>query len=494
MAKSKAQVNWDYYKGNHLPYWNGQYFSEEARAKAKTNKEAAAIYDKELARIFHSYNVVRLIVKHYVNALVGQLFTWSLSHPTQENIPDEVTQIIKDWLDWQKKSPVKKGEDRGSAIACAVTQMLVCDNGDSENRDSVGSGFLRLYSPKRFRNLKEPYKRVILHCPRFGSIEPEWDEDDGTFYKCTYHFGKGKKEVYELLENGLTQITKADGTVETKDYGGYLPVFELREECLITDDLRRTQQALNKLLTSWDNNLDFAGFRERVIMNAMPPGKFIKDDNGKIVGFKRDENAKIGLGARSELWIQGVDLGDPNQPSGKTNPSVHYADPVDVINFVGSEEAFKADAYEIGGMGHMLDKGGDRISGKSRVEGKEDYKVDLGTFEEVIEKALEAVLSLLLLILSRESEYTGLNLDEYIPTVNLNININSPPEQREQDRADFTEGGMSLETFISRRGDGNPQSEISKIQEDAKKRLNYTAEEEKIKAEAKKKADGSPRN
>ena len=79
---------------------------------------------------------VRLIVKHYVNALVGQPFTWSLSHPDREDIPDEVTQIIKDWLDWQKKSPVKKGEDRGSAIACAVTQMLVCDNGDSEGNSS----------------------------------------------------------------------------------------------------------------------------------------------------------------------------------------------------------------------------------------------------------------------------------------------------------------------------------------------------------------------
>lgn len=445
--------NWDFYLGDHFQFWNGASIDSSAKSVSADTRKT---YYAELKRIFHSYNIIGRIISHYVNALVGKPFTLSLKNKdgSDRDLPQEVKTLIDNWLDWQAKSNIKKGRNQGSAIAEAITQML-----------ATGKGYLRLYAPKRFQQLEDPYKRIVLHCPKYGSIETKRDDDD-ILYWAKYHFGEGKEEIYELLDNGYTKITDAQGNTSIADYQGSLPIFELSGRCLITPDLKQCQCSINKLLTMWDKNLEYAGFPLRVIFNGQPPGHWQED---KQTGEKKfiPNPALMELGADKLAFIPGLPTGDIKSPTGYTNPQMINEGPVNVDNFAKTAEFYKGNGFEIAGLGHLMAQGGDRISGKSRIAGKEDYVADLGNYERIIEDVLEEVTTLAMFLLNK---YYPFNLQDYSPVADLNLSITSPPEEREQNRLDYQAGLLSKTTAISANGrDAEP--EVALIQADQKNNL-----------------------
>jgi hypothetical protein len=324
---------------------------------------------------------------------------------------------------------------------------------------------LRLYRPSRFQKLKEPYQKIVLHCPRRGSIETKRDEDE-ILYWAKYRFGDGKEEIYELLDNGMTKLTDGSGTVTQVDYQGSLPVFELNGRCLITKDLMQIQQAINKLLTMWDKNLEYAGFLERVITNGMPPGTWEED---KVTGDRKfiPNPALMELGADKIAFVSGLPVGDSKNPTGYTNPEIKYREPVNVDNFTKSLECYKGNGYEVAGLGHLMAQGGDRISGKSRIAGKEDYVADLGNYERIIEDTLEEIVGLVQLFLNKDYDF---DLGQYLPIVDLNLSITSPPEEREQNRLDYQAGLLSRTTGISANG-RDPIPEVALIESERRDSL-----------------------
>ena len=457
MASNKitSEEAWDLYQGEHFQFWNGATIDDSNK---KITSSTRKLYYQELKRIFHSYNIIGRIISHYVNALVGKPFTLSLKNAdgSEQEIPSEVKAVIDKWLEWQSKSNIKKGRNRGSAISEAITQML-----------ATGRGYLRLYRPRRFQGLKEPYQRVILHCPTWGSVEAKRDDDD-ILYWAKYSFGQGKKEIYELLDNSLTRIIDGNGNSREVDYQGSLPIFELSGRSLITPDLKQCQQSINKLLTMWDKNLEYAGFLERVITNGMPPGTWEVD---KTSGERKfiPNPALMELGADKLAFINGLPVGDNKNPTGYTNPQITYREPVNVDNFTKSLECFKGNGYEIAGLGHLMAQGGDRISGKSRIAGKEDYVADLGNYERIIEDVVEEIVSLVQLVLNKDYEF---DLQQYQPVADLNLSITSPPEEREQNRLDYQAGLMSQTTAISANGrDAQPEIDLIETEQQRKLQL-----------------------
>jgi hypothetical protein len=442
--------NWDYYLGNHFQFWNGASIDRESGA----SPEIRRAYYKELERIFHSYNVVGRIVSHYVNALVGKPYTVSLKYRdgSSKEVPEEAKQLINNWRAWQTKTHIKKGGNRGSAIAEALTQMLATKH-----------GYLRLYQPERFVNL-EPYKRIVLHAPSLSSIEIERDDDE-ILYRAKYHTANGTEEIYELLNSGLTRIATKAGTTDY-DYGGFLPIFQIGGRCLINSDLKQIQQAINTLLTMWNKNLEFAGFPERVILNGQAPGEWIKDDQGRDIFVSSPE--KFRMGADRINFINPIPIGDRRNPAGYTRAEMFYRDPVDVETFDRSLAAYKTNAYEVSGLAHLLSAGDGRISGKSRISIKEDYVSDLSNYEKIVEDVLEEVYELVLLFLDRD--YPQLNLKEIQPVIDLNVSIAAPPEEREQNRADYQAGLLSAESVIAANG-RDAFNEINLIDKDQKRKL-----------------------
>lgn len=422
---SVQEENWDYYIGDTRKYWKGPLPPKDHRSY----KQAVANVD----RLYHPYNICAEVVDQYVNALIGKPFSWSLKDANGESSP-EAEAIIADWFEWQTEVAIDS--DLGDPIANAITQMLVRDQGQG-----AGVGYLRLYSPDIYQNL-ESYQAVVVHAPEPGTVTAERNRD-GILHKVEYIFGEGEKEVYELMPNGNTRITNEKAnTVEELDFGGRLPIIELKGRAIITDAIKRGQDSINKTLTIKDINIETAGYLEKVFTNALPPGEFIEDGEGNVT-YKSDPKA-MDVGPGSYTFVQGVHVGDWKNPTDIKDPQVVFRQPVPIQAFRDGVELDTAVIYFQAGLAYLLSSGDGKISGKSRLTLKEDFLIRLRVYERIIEAAIRKVLTIVIKYLS---EYYPI-LEGYKPVVELNLAVSPLPEEREQNREDLKIGGMSLTTFI----------------------------------------------
>lgn len=435
------EENWDYYIGKHRQFWSGP--------ELPKTHPMYEVVKKEIDRLFHPYNICAEVVDHYVNALVGKPFSWSLKDINGES-SQIAENIIRDWFAWQNEAAVD--QDLGNPLTNAITQMLVRDQGVG-----AGVGYLRLYSPAIYANL-EPYQSIVVHCPNPGTVTAERNKD-GILYKVEYVYGDGEKETYELLEDGKTRITnELLNTVQEYDYGGRLPIIELKGRSLINDAVKKGQNSINRTLTIKDKNVESAGFLERVILGAQPPGKYEEDAEGNKT-YVVDGKA-LDIGANLVTFISGKPIGDPDSPEGYTNPSIVYRDPVPVQNF---REAIEMDVQAIYfqlGLAYLLSSGDGKISGKSRLTLKEDFLIRLRGYEKIIEAGIRKMLEIVIRVLS--SYYP--KLEGYKPVVELNLAVSPLPEERQQNREDVKTGIMSIPTAISFNG-FDAQKEIKLVEQ-----------------------------
>lgn len=424
-----AEKAWEYYIGNHLQFWNGPSLPEDH-----------PLYDKvqdEIARLFRVYNICAEVVDIYTAALVGKPFSWSLKDDQGES-NEEAKSLIEDWFNWQ--SEVGIDADLGDPISNCITQMLVRDQGNG-----AGVGYLRLYQPDIYSNL-EPYQQVIFHAPAPGTVKAERNVH-GVLYKATYGYGNGEEEEYELQEDGQTKITNLKtGEFTLADYGGRLPVIEMKGRSLINDAVQRGQDAINKTLTIKDINVESAGFLERILLNALQPGEWVNNDDGTKTYKPNPQGLNLGPGLVT--FVSGIPLGDPDAPEGYTKPEVRYREPVPVETFRDSIAIDIATIYFQVGLAYLLSSGDGKISGKSRLTLKEDFLVRLRTYETKIEAAIRK----LLVIVMKNLEEPYPFLKGYKPVVELNLAVTPLPEERQQNREDVKAGIMSVPTAISANG------------------------------------------
>lgn len=435
-----SEENWEYYIGNHEEFWSGPILPE-SHPMYKQVKE-------EIDRLFHPYNICAEVTDHYTAALVGKPFSWSLKNKNGES-SDEAEAIIKNWFEWQTEVGIDT--DLGDPLSNAITQMLVRDQGDG-----AGVGYLRLYEPSIYSQL-EPYQRVVVHAPAPGTVYAERNVD-GILFKAEYTYGEGEKEIYELQPDGKTKITNDNtGEFVLADYGGRLPIIELKGRAIINKAIKRGQDSINKTLTIKDINVESAGFLERIILNALPPGEYVENEDGTKT-FKRDTKG-LDIGANLITMLTGIPLGDPDAPEGYTNPSVHYRNPVPVETFRESIAIDVSTIYFQAGLAYLLSSGDGKISGKSRLTLKEDFLVRLRLYEQRIEAALRKMLSI---VIKNLSEYYPI-LADYKPVVELNLAVSPLPEERQQNREDVKTGIMSIPSAISANG-VDVQKEIALIE------------------------------
>lgn len=452
MPSSLAEENWDYYIGNHRQFWNGP-------MPQKDHPMYPEIV-KEIDRLFHRYNICAEVVDQFVNALIGKPFSWSLklksakkgNEETQEEISQklEAEAILSNWFEWQTEVAVD--QDLGDPIANAITQMMVRDQGSG-----AGVGYLRLYLPQIYQNL-DPYQQIVVHSPPPGTVEATRNKE-GILYQVEYTYGDGEQEVYELQVDGTTKITnKKTGESVVRDYGGRLPIIELKARAIVNEAVKDGQKAINRALTIKEINNESAGFLERIISNALPPGEYQLDAQGNktyVVDLKKFE-----LGPNKIAWINGLPIGDINEPSGYTNPDITYRNPVSIENFRDSIQLDTATIYFQVGLAYLLSSGDGKISGKSRLTLKEDFLIRLRGYERIIESSIRKMLAIV--IVQLKPFYPVLDL--YRPVVELNLAVSPLPEERQQNREDVKAGIMSIPTAIASNG-VDVQKEINLIKQ-----------------------------
>ncbi|MGL5922898.1 hypothetical protein, partial [Chroococcidiopsis sp.] len=328
MSKLRKNVdvtseNLDYYNDNVFKYWCGP-----------TLPEGDPHYNEvieQIERVFQSRNIIAECINRQKNALVGKKAHWYIADKAGNRLKDDSASVaellLNRWIDKQYALSRSHENSLSNAIAEATKNMLV-----------AGKGYLRLWSPKRFRNSPDLITRVALHSPHPDSVVINRDVD-GFIDSIEYQYSANDLKRTEIQRiDELTNLTifttlnEQEQEIEEEtlaiDLGGRFSIFEMAAPSLITSSIKSAQNAINFVLTMMVRSAEVGGFRERLILGAQPPGHW--DEDGL---FTPDSDFTIGPGRTS--FIQGVPLTDEiGGLKGYTNPSVNYVEPVSPQTFI----------------------------------------------------------------------------------------------------------------------------------------------------------------
>lgn len=416
----------------------------------------------QIEKVLQSRNVIAECVNRYNDALVGKRPHWYfvdfMGDRVESDIASTAEKLLQLWLNRQYQLATSGENQLTDALTNAVQSMLIASR-----------GYLRLWTPQRFRKSSNPILRVCLHSPHPGSVTINRDPDGFTeSIEYVYSSGnKERKEVQFLDDDGLTVFYTLDEkgvelpildvdnnelpfTRTSLDLGGRYTIYEMRSPSLITDSIKRSQDAINYSLTLMIRNLNEAGFRERLIMGATPPGRWEGDK------FIPDEFI---TGPGRVNFISGVPLEDETgRVRGYTNPSVYNSEPVNVQTFINTTQTFVVAIYHEMRQAHML--GNDlQLAGVSREQSRTDFETALGNLTGTIQAAVTGIYGAALasMVQGNRNFEQYKNLDV---TVQLRLNATKPtPEGRKENREDYKAGLRSRTTAMAESGIDNPDGE-----------------------------------
>lgn len=447
--------NLDFYNGDVFKYWCGP-----------TLKESDPHYEEvaaQIRKVFQPRNIIAECIDRIRNALVGKRPHWYLSDFNGNRVEDDTASIaellLNRWIDKQYRQVIGRENSLTNAIAEAVKNMLV-----------TGRGYLRLWSPRRFRNSPDLITRVALHSPHPDSVVVRRDNDgfiDSIEYTYTDDNLK-RTEVQRIDEaTNLTifvTLDENDREIEEEtfaiDLAGRFSIFEMVAPSLITEGIKSHQNAINFVMTMMVRSAEVGGFRERLILGAQPPGHW--DEDGL---FTPDGEFAIGPGKTS--FIQGVPLTDEvGGLKGYTNPSVNYAEPVSPQTFIDTINAFVSAIYYQLSQSHLL--GSDlQLSGVSREQARQDFETKLGEHSDIVAAAIAGAYGSALMMLTQDNIETYRNLDV---VVQLRLSATSPlPEELDRILQFQQAGLLSKATAMS----------LSGLVEDTDAELQLLADEER---------------
>lgn len=452
----------------HLAYYEGSNtFEEWIGPSLPQNDPMYEELSNAIKKVLQSRNIIQETIDRHRRALVGKrphwYFTDNLGDRTSSDAASDAEKILQRWIDLQyRQSSLDRRDQLQNSIAEATKNMLVTER-----------GYLRLWSPTRFRNSPNPIARVYLHSPHPSSVVINSDGDGFTkSIEYTYiEDNRQRKEIqfidpqsnktifFTLDESG--QIVE-DSEIQL-DLGGRYSIYELRSPTLITDSVKRAQNAINYALTLMPRNLQEAGFRERLILGGQRPGNWDDDNN-----FTPDPDFKIGPGQTS--FIQGAPVfDDAGQLRGYTNPSAVYSQPVDVKTFIDTALTFVAVVYHEMSQTHLL--GSDLLlSGVSREQSRQDFESRLGEDADNVSAALAGIYGAALMMIVQDEplfpQYKDLDV-----MVQLRLNATKPlPEERQENREDYKAGLRSRTTAMAHSGIDDPDSEQNLIENEERSR------------------------
>lgn len=432
MAKLRKQAdlveeNLKYFDGQHFDFWIGS-------SLEPSDPHYEEVMEK-IALVFQLRNLIAECVKRQANALVGKRPNWYISDFIGNRVEDDTAtvaeKLLQRWIDKQYRMAISGESGLTNAIAECTKNMLV-----------TGVGYLRLWSPRRFRNSPDLITRVALHSPHPDSVVVHRDSDEFT-ESIEYHYSRDNLKRVEVqtideLTNYtiFTTLDESGKEIEEEtialDLGGRFSIFEMRSPSLITDSIKRAQNAINFTMTMMVRSAELAGFRERLILGAQPPG--VWDEDKKFI-----PDAEFRVGAGQTAFVQGLPMMDElGSLRGYTNPSVYSSEPVSPQTFIDTINAFVSAIYYQFSQSHLL--GSDlQLSGVSREQARQDFETKLGEHSDIVAAAISGAYGSALMMLVQEDIGTYKNLDV---VVTLKLNATSPlPEERDR-LLKFQQGGL----------------------------------------------------
>lgn len=421
------ETKWKFYQGDRetaIAYWSGPHPSDTQRS--------ATSFRQYLDRSINTYNIIKELVSHYSNALIGKHF----------NYPED--ELLSSWLHTQRR--LSAFRRRANPFSEAVIQALV-----------GGQSFLRLYTPERYKNSKNELLTVTPHVCHLTDSLPEYDSD-GFLEKFTYTYrdskGNHAKEEYFVDGDGYTHIKSSEEEIIV-DRGGMMPIFELSIDPVISDAAICTQRSLTVLMTMLNEFICSSALPEHIVTNAQVPGEIIEDpDHPRGQRFEPRQDL-LEFGANQLVMLDGKPIGDPDMPSGFTSPSVYFKDPSNPQAFRTALDILVETVYREAGLGHLLTSGDGSLSGVSRVTLKSDFELRLRIYKEYIEDFYNAIL-----------EYVLMELGQTDPLVETQLNLdtgNILPEERKAVLDELNAGVRSRRSTMLSLDIEDPEAEEQQI-------------------------------
>lgn len=456
LSLESKRENFNFYFGRTWQYWIGI-----------TPEQNDLDGYSRLKKAFQQANKVRECVQRLKRTLIGYKPSWNVEDAQGRVLVgtsmDTFNSLISRWLDLQYRRVTSRETRHMNPLHKATRDMVVC-----------GEGYLRLWQPQRYANSNNPIYRVALHSPDFDAIEYKYD-NDGLLEQIEYTYDSGTAFFTETqrvnYQTGLTEFTytneKGDSVFDEKGYpidfavnlAGNYTIQKISGQYLITESVKRLQNQLNYVLTLMSRNLEYAGFRERVMLNAQPPGQWTTNRIGQQE-FIPSENYNIGAGRTS--YLQGYPIyDDAGNITGYSNPSAVYSEPIDSSNFIETVSFIIRLIYEECGQGHIL--GNDQqISGISRQQMRVDFQSALLDYKNNVEQGIAATLEVAAMLMG-----VGFPTDVNI-VVNLNLNEADPAADRLNGIIQaFNSGLFSRQTAMHKIGIKDPRAEISLIDKES---------------------------
>jgi len=432
--------------------WSGPQF--------RGGDKAANVIKEGISRDFTSKGAIPSVIRRHRRGVVGREPGWmvglrrklrKVTTPEGERVDETPTteeqtaieqaqELLLDW--WNRQRALRE-------FRKAVTHF-----------NAVGRGPLRLYWPPAelkggrmpLLSLHDAARRVFLLAPKpteAAVVLDTWsmrragvytfeDREGRPAVGLCYLNDEGKTVVRTLREGSSALTAQAPGLAQrARDYltgdapkpdaslalNGNLTLFELDGEPLITEPVKRNQKLLDKALTMLSHNMDEAGFREEVYLNAQPPGKTVMiddpDGSGKQVEAFVRGSEPLDKGPGAVKFVRGIAYTERDEATGKVithlaTPSREVTDPVPVKSYTDTASEAYRNILEDTDQLHVQIAGDAASSGESRKQARDDYKKSLDETKSEVDyvgsAVMETFLSLTAIFAGRPGYFDGVRV------------------------------------------------------------------------------------
>lgn len=293
-------------------------------------------------------------------------------------------------------------------------------------------------------------------------------------------------EVWWVDAQGKTQLrvhsNKEGATTKASayDWQGTLPLAQAEGPPSVTDAVRQQQRRINFFESVLVRNIETAGFPERYILNAEPPGLWSKTPPVLTHALKTQEVGgetwylhpePLTLGSSIVTQLVGIETRDKEGNQSVATPTVTFRDPTDP-DFVikASEHAVDTLLRQLKQKHVAMEKTGE-ASGTAYQQARTDFVDDLEESRGPAEGMIRDVLASAIAIaesMTRESAF----LKKYRPAVHLHVNPGpATPEETRVGAEEVGGGRLSLETHLAKQGVEDVPAEVERIRMEPMARL-----------------------
>lgn len=320
------------------------------------------------------------------------------------------------------------------------------------------------------------------------------DKDDRPVIGLCYLDDDGKT-VVKTLREGSSLTEQAPGLVQrmreavtggkpdaSLALNGNLTLFEMEDDPLITEPVKRQQRLEDKAWSMLSHNMDEAGFREEVYLNAQPPGETVwvddPDNPGtKIEVFKKGGRAaELPKGPGAVKFVRGIAITDVDESTGKrttrlTTPTRDVTEPVQVDSYIKTASAARQNILGDTDQLHVEIAGDATANGVSRQQARDDYEKSLdetgSEVDYVGSSVLETFLSLVAIFAGKPGYFDGLRVS-FLTRIDPGP---LSPEDRRINIEEKNEGIKSEEEAMQYAGVTDPDAMKAKIIEEKQAKI-----------------------